>query len=170
LDNTYTSGGARLLRHILSHPVHDMSVLTQRQQQIQYCLQHNDLYVMHQLLRQVHDIPKMVSTILYKQLTPVSFVKLRSTLAIFLDERHNPKLLREVIVLLQRIGLDETVLDGVRNLYNYLDQLIVDAEAMGNNDHFIRDGYSEDIDALKKVAFHSDDLLLTYQQELVQYT
>jgi DNA mismatch repair protein MutS len=170
LDNTYTNGGARLLRHIISHPVHDMSVLAQRQQHIQYCIQHNDLHAMHQLLRQVHDIPKMVSTILYKQLTPLSFVKLRSTLAIFLDERDNTKLLREVIVLLQRIGLDEKTLDGVRNLYNYLDQLIVDAASISYDNHFIRDGYSEDIDALKKVAFHSDELLLAYQQELVQYT
>ncbi len=33
---------------------------------------------------------------------------------------------------------------------------------------YIRDGYNEKIDELRKIAYHSDDLLLQYQQELAQ--
>lgn len=38
---------------------------------------------------------------------------------------------------------------------------------MGDDD-YIRVGASDEIDELRKMAYHSDDLLLQYQQELVQ--
>ncbi|MEI6119329.1 MAG: hypothetical protein WCP92_09380 [bacterium] len=31
---------------------------------------------------------------------------------------------------------------------------------------FIRDGYQSTIDELRKIAYHSDELLMQYQQEL----
>lgn len=33
---------------------------------------------------------------------------------------------------------------------------------------FIRDGYQSKIDELRKIAYHSDELLMEYQQELAQ--
>ncbi|HBB04436.1 TPA: hypothetical protein DCZ39_06155 [Patescibacteria group bacterium] len=33
---------------------------------------------------------------------------------------------------------------------------------------FIRDGYQDKIDELRKIAYHSDELLMQYQQELAQ--
>ena len=33
---------------------------------------------------------------------------------------------------------------------------------------FIRDGYQDQIDELRKIAYHSDELLMQYQQELAQ--
>lgn len=33
---------------------------------------------------------------------------------------------------------------------------------------FIRDGYAEQVDELRKIAYHSDELLMQYQQELAQ--
>lgn len=168
IDNTQTAGGSRLLRSLLMHPIHDAAQLTQRQRYISYFVEHNDSAAIHMLLRQVHDIPKMVSTILYKPLNPLNFVKLRTTLAVFLDQWKDSKLKSQVISALTHIGLDATVLDTVRNLYNYLDQLLKDAESIQHGQDFVREGYNDDVDQLKKVAFHSDTLLLEYQQELVQ--
>jgi DNA mismatch repair ATPase MutS len=42
------------------------------------------------------------------------------------------------------------------------DQDVMDGE------YFIADGWNEEVDELRKIAFHSDDLLLQYQQFLVQ--
>ncbi len=167
IDNTQTSGGSRYLRSLLMHPIHDVQTLRTRQRYVQYFCDHNDRQAIHSLLRQVHDIPKMVSTILYKPLHPLHFVKLRSTLAVFLDQSHDGKLKSQVISGLTHIGLEDTCLDSVRNLYNYLDQLLKDAESIQHGQDFVREGYNEEIDTLKNVAFHSDTLLLDYQQELV---
>jgi DNA mismatch repair ATPase MutS len=42
------------------------------------------------------------------------------------------------------------------------DQEVMDSE------YFIADGWNNEVDELRKIAFHSDDLLLQYQQFLVQ--
>lgn len=149
------------------HPIHDVQVLRTRQRYVQYFCDHNDSQAIHSLLRQVHDIPKMVSTILYKPLNPMSFVKLRSTLAVFLDQSHDGKLKGHIVDALTYIGMEDSCLDSVRNLYNYLDQLLKDAESIQHGQDFVREGYNEAIDELKNIAFHSDTLLLDYQQELV---
>jgi len=41
----------------------------------------------HQLLANVRDIPKLVSTMLYKKLLPNTFIKLRATLRIFFENK-----------------------------------------------------------------------------------
>lgn len=41
-------------------------------------------------------------------------------------------------------------------------------EELFGDENYIRDGANAEIDELRKIAFHSDDLLLQYQQELVQ--
>ena len=35
---------------------------------------------------------------------------------------------------------------------------------------YIADGYDEEVDELRRVAYHSDDLLLAYQQEIIEHT
>lgn len=169
IDNTQTAGGSRYLRALLTHPIHDVQVLRTRQSHIQYFCDHSDRQAIYHLLRQVHDIPKMVSTILYKPLNPLSFVKLRSTLAVFLDQTQDGKLKAQVMAGLTHIGLEDGALDSVRNLYNYLDQLLKDAESIQHGQDFVREGYSDEVDQLKQIAFHSDTLLLEYQQELAAY-
>ena len=169
IDNTQTAGGSRYLRALLTHPIHDVQVLRTRQSHIQYFCDHSDRQAIYHLLRQVHDIPKMVSTILYKPLNPLSFVKLRSTLAVFLDQTQDGKLKAQVMAGLTHIGLEDAALDSVRNLYNYLDQLLKDAESIQHGQDFVREGYNEEVDQLKQIAFHSDTLLLDYQQELATY-
>lgn len=54
----------------------------------------------------------------------------------------------------------------MQHLYNYLEQLLKNDEEYHDDMDFIRDGYNQDIDELRKIAYHSDDLLLQYQQEL----
>lgn len=103
IDNTQTAGGSRLLRSLLMHPIHDAAMLTQRQRHVSYFCDHADRHAIHSLLRHVHDIPKMVSTILYKPLNPLNFIKLRTTLAVFLDQGKEGKLKSQVIAALTHI-------------------------------------------------------------------
>jgi len=53
-------------------------------------------------------------------------------------------------------------------LYNYLEQLLKNDEDYKDDIDYIRDGYNAKIDELRKIAYHSDELLLQYQQELAQ--
>jgi DNA mismatch repair ATPase MutS len=53
-------------------------------------------------------------------------------------------------------------------MYNHLEQLLKNDEEYKDDIDFIRDGYQEKIDELRKIAYHSDELLMQYQQELAQ--
>jgi len=57
----------------------------------------------------------------------------------------------------------------VGNFYQYLEK-ILKHDGLNDDIDYINDGYSTEIDELRKIAYHSDSLLLEYQQELVQAT
>jgi len=105
LDRTKTAGGARLLRYLLANPINDVKQIETRLQHIQYYLNDNmirpqisgiDTHRIHALLNTVSDLPKLMTSILYKKLTPSVFVRLRATLRIFFD---NTLLLQELLRL-----------------------------------------------------------------------
>lgn len=49
-----------------------------------------------------------------------------------------------------------------------MQQLLKNDEEYKDDIDYIRDGYNEKIDELRRIAYHSDELLLQYQQELAQ--
>jgi DNA mismatch repair ATPase MutS len=54
-------------------------------------------------------------------------------------------------------------------LRDYL-HTIIKEDDISDEINYIKDGYSSEIDKLRQTAFHSDQLLLQYQQELIQDT
>ena len=170
LDRTQTAGGSRLLRYLLTNPTNILSELEKRLNHITDYLQEDmirpaltglDTHRIHAILNSVSDIPKLVTMILYKKLSPSLFIKLRATLRIFFE---NSLLMKE----LTRLGLDDEDKNAVQHVYNHLQQLLKNDEDYREDIDFIRDGYQEQIDELRKIAYHSDELLLQYQQELSQ--
>lgn len=170
LDRTQTAGGSRLLRYLLANPTNTLTELEKRLNHIAYYLAEDmirpqmtgiDTHKIHSILNNVSDIPKIVTMILYKKLTPSLFIKLRATLRIFFE---NSLLMKE----LARLGLSDEDKNAVLHIYNHLQQLLKNDEDYREDIDFIRDGYQEQIDALRKIAYHSDELLLQYQQELSQ--
>ncbi|MEI7562750.1 MAG: hypothetical protein WCJ39_03395 [bacterium] len=57
-------------------------------------------------------------------------------------------------------------MSAVQHIYNYLEQVLKNDEEFGQDIDFVRDGFDEKIDELRKIAYHSDELLLQYQKEL----
>ncbi len=131
---------------------------------IGYYLEHYDTAQrIQELFHHVRDISKLLTTIIYKSSSPTPFIKLRSTLHIFFDHFF---LLEE----LRRVWLSESTLGAVQHIYNYLHQLLKNDEEYQEDINYIRDGYDEDIDHLRKLVYHSDELLLQYQQALTAST
>ena len=175
LDITQTAGWSRLLRYVLTNPIKDQQQLERRLHTIEKYM--NDetmerlidwtLYKeniskrIHQILSNFRDIPKLVSILLYKKPLPSTFIKLRATLRIFFD---NKFLLDE----LRYLWLDKTTEWYVQHLYNHLEQILKNDEEYKDDIDFIRDGYQNKIDELRKIAYHSDELLMQYQQELAK--
>lgn len=170
LDRTKTAGGARLLRHILSNPINNNEQLTTRLNHISYYASDDmmrqqitaiDTHKIHAALNTVSDLPKLMTTILYKKLTPSTFIKLRATLRIFFEQT---MLMKELI----RLGLRDEDMSAVQHVFNHLQQLLKNDEDFHEDIDFVRDGFNEKIDELRKIAYHSDELLLQYQKELAE--
>lgn len=180
LNTTQTAGGARLLRHILINPLRDHEQIHWRLDHIHHYLQQEKIERMeiasdgtstlhtdnktqriHHLLRLVRDIPKLVSLLTYKKLLPSTCIKLRATLRIFFEQSF---LLEE----LHYMWLTDTTHSFLQHLYNYLEQLLKNDDEFHEDMDFIRDGYTPQIDEMRTIAYHSDELLLQYQQELAR--
>ena len=168
LERTKTHGWGRLLRHLLGHPTNDLQELEKRLGHISYYLQDQmirpqltggDTHKIHAILAWVSDIQKLLSTLVYKKLNPQVFIRLRATLRIFFDSAF-------LCVELTRLGLSDVLFSQVQHIYNHLQQLLKDDNDFQEDMNFIRDGYHTDIDDLRKIAYHSDEMLMHYQQEL----
>jgi DNA mismatch repair protein MutS len=192
LDTTATALGARLLREVILHPIQNLDVIKNRQSHISDYTQRSwDAKHVQEVLRQMVDMPKIVSTILYKKSAPTNFWKLRyalelvhrwitirhpewhegshQTTSISLDSSAVPQNDGVLHSELLKIWLSKDVLDQTIGYYAYLNQLLK-YDWLNDDIDYINDGYNTEIDELRKIAYHSDSLLLEYQQELVQKT
>lgn len=118
------------------------------------------------------DMPKIISTLLYKKTTPTGFGKLRYALELVYgnDEKNDSQLSQSMLYAeLLKVGVSESVLQKGAIFTKFL-QSLLKYEGLNDDIDYINDGYNAQIDELRQIAYHSDSLLLAYQQELVQAT
>ena len=162
LDNTKTTAWARLLRSLFLNPIKNKKELEKRVNNIEYYINNfENTKKFFNLLSGLLDLQKILSSILYKRLVPSTFIKLRSILKLFFE---NKDLLSE----LQRLGLSDNCKDKINLLYNKLNETLKEDEFVKDDIDFISDWIDSDIDELRKIAYNSDELLMKYQQELVK--
>lgn len=164
IDNTKTALGARLLRDVLIRPTKNTSLISWRQQQIEnYIHDHDAAKAISQTLSQMLDIPKIVSLILYKKHTPTTLGKLRYALSLIFPSDS------QICKALVALGMEESVSQQCEALCKYLFDLLKE-EGLNDEMDYIKDGFDAHIDELRKIAYHSDELLIAYQQEVMQHT
>jgi hypothetical protein len=66
--------------------------------------------------------------------------------------------------------LEEKTLKIIQDYFLFLKKLIKSDEKISEDLDYIADGYDNEIDEMRKIAYHSDNLLLEYQQELLKKT
>ena len=164
LDQTTTSGGARYLRYLLSNPIHTLPLLQERQNHIARYQTHPHTKQFLKELNATFDIHKLLSTILYRKLTPIPFIKLRTTLGIFFDTASTIK--QELL----KLGMSQQEEDQLSQLRKLLQQALKSNEEIKLEMDYIADTYHPEIDKLRTIAYHSDELLMEYQQFLVRET
>lgn len=163
LNNTQTAGWSRLLAYILSHPINDFHDLNNRFSNINYYVKDIErTKKLNLILSSIWDIPKIISKILYKKLLPSSFIKLRNILSYFFDDMEKNEMLKEII----RLWYGENEANQNKVFYDYLCDLFKDDSSFQDDMNYIREWFDVDIDRLRQIAFHSDDLLLQYQKLL----
>ena len=165
LDKTRTAWWSRLLRQMLATPTCNKAELDWRLSKIEQFFENNQTDGISKFLANFSDIPKLLTLISYRRLTWVPFARLRSTLnnaLYWLD--------RIVLEELEKLQLSQEEIEEIKIIESLLQKALKDDEYLLWDQNYVADGYNEEIDELRKFAYHSDELLLSYQQELVKTT
>ncbi|MDR0860148.1 MAG: hypothetical protein LBO09_04110 [Candidatus Peribacteria bacterium] len=172
LDQTKTTSGARFLRYLLSNPIHTLPALQERQHHIARYQEHSHAREMLKKLGDSFDINKLLTTILYRKLSPIPFIKLRTTLGIFFspltkEGEGGSNIMQQELL---KLGMSEEEKHQLFTLWEELKKALKPDEEIKLDGDFILDCYCAEVDRLRKIAYHSDELLLEYQQFLVHET
>ena len=162
LDTCATAMGSRLMATYLREPLMDVALIRQRASRIQRY--HEDTQLAEQLqrvMKSLIDLPRLLTSIMYKK---PSALKVQN-LSLVLNAVLSDKTVSEELT--QRAWLELEKLDKIVWLSWYLNEWISD-DAIMEQKNFIKHWADEEVDRLRHIAFSSDELLLEYQQDLVQ--
>jgi len=121
------------LRSLFLNPIKNKKELEKRVNNIEYYINNfENTKKFFNLLSGLLDLQKILSSILYKRLVPSTFIKLRSILKLFFE---NKDLLSE----LQRLGLSDNCKDKINLLYNKLNETLKEDELVKDDIDFISD-------------------------------
>ena len=157
INKTLTPMWNRFLKQILVSPLRDRKILQKRLENIRYLIKLNDLSDLIENLKQVGDIQRLVTKILYKKNLPSLWLRLKNYLTPIIKIVNSGKYTRFI-----------NFPPGVEKIYKQINKILKD-EITSDEIDFIKDWYSSRVDELREIAYHSDKLLLKYQQELIQY-
>ncbi len=157
INKALTPMGKRIFKQLLASPTKDLWEIKFRSTTIGYFI--DNLQLAQQLsdsLKNIGDIPRLIAKILYKKNSPLSWLKLKE----FLDTILNPPLQTQLKKVFENLDLSQA-----QQLHQKINQTLKKEIQIEDKD-FIREGYSPQIDQLRKLAFHSDSLLLEYANQL----
>ncbi len=164
VNTTKTAMGSRLLYEYLSHPINDETLLIDRLDQIDYYIRESSIAKeCIGVLSTIPDLPKLRSKIIIYKQSALRTQNLRNILQNILEG--TPNFSQEII----RLGWTDQLLVQIESMYGVLNSSLKDEIASDDID-FIADGYDPQIDELRKIAYHSDELLLAYHLRLVTAT
>jgi len=156
LDNTATNMGARLLSRWLNKPLRNHTVLRNRHQAVDSLIQQYHYETLHESLRHVGDIERIISRIALGSARPRDLSTLRDSLKT-VPELHNVLTSIDhphIQTLQDNIGIHE-------DLIFLLDKAIIENPPVLTRDGgVIAEGYDEELDDFRNLSKNSDQYLL----------
>jgi len=160
LDKTATAMGSRLLRRWLNRPLRDHGILAQRQNLIEQSLQHYAHEGLHQSLKQVGDIERILSRVALGSARPRDLARLRDALTVIPDIRQQLSQLDS--------PLAETLAERAPEFPAWVERLT--AAIIDNPPVVIRDGgviaegYDSELDELRGLSENAGDYLVQLEE------
>ncbi len=160
LDHTATTMGSRLLRRWIHRPLRKPELIIRRQQAIQTIIDKNQTENIHQTLRKIGDIERIIARIAIKTARPRDLAQLRTSISVFPELRSHIN------------GLDSSLLAKIYRHIKELPQLqqrltlaIVENPPMLIRDGgVIANGYDQELDEYRRLSENSEQFLLDLEQ------
>ena len=163
LDACANNMGSRLLASWLHHPLCDISRIQKRQMAVENLC--DDYKNIHQQLKQIADIERIVGRIAIGSARPRDLSALRNSFFILnnirLPENSHSELLNQLAQILPQ-GLETA---------EFLQKSILPEPAvMVKDGNVIADGFSAELDELRQIQNHGDDFLQKLQEQEIKRT
>ncbi len=160
LDETETSGGARMLRSWVRQPLQNKELINKRLSLVK-CLYGNDLIrnTLKSNLSKIQDIERLVGRISYGSITPKECLALANSLQIVPD-------IKETILALNNTQFNDisAKLVDVSPIVNLINNTIdINAPAILKDGGYIRPGFNKSLDDLRNLKKDAEDIILSIQ-------
>ncbi|MFK5915522.1 MAG: DNA mismatch repair protein MutS [Woeseiaceae bacterium] len=155
LDHTATPMGSRLLRRWIHRPLRNHKILNQRQDAIESILKAQVYTELHELLRGIGDIERILTRIALKSARPRDLSQLRNALAQLPELQKTLSLLNNepIALLSQQISQHPKILD-------LLTKAIIESPPLLTRDGgVIAKGYDKELDELRSLQDNAGDFL-----------
>ena len=161
IDFTHSPMGARLLRKWILLPLKEKSLIAERQHLVKLLIDHQDLfYKLEEELKNIGDLERLISKVALLKVNPRELVQLgRALNAInkiktICNEIDDAAL----FALMDRINPCQSLIDKIEKTIQ------PEPPALLQKGNVIATGISEELDNLRKIAFHGKDYLLDIQK------
>lgn len=147
LDKTKTAMGARMLRQFIEQPLIQKELIINRQNAIEEI--NNDLITREEIreyLNPIYDLERLISRITYQSANPRDLIAFKNSLSMLPHIKNQMKSFKSV----ELSGLYEKF-DVLEDLYELIEYSIIEEPPVTIREGgIIKDGYSEEIDILRK--------------------
>lgn len=166
LDHTATPMGSRLLHRWIHRPLRDHKILNQRQEAIESILKSQAYVALHEILRGIGDIERILTRIALKSARPRDLAQLRNALAQLptlqkcLAAHKSPQIKQ----LSQQIGLHPKI-------HTLLNKAIIETPPLLIRDGgVIATGYDKELDELRSLQENAGEFLAELEAKEKQQT
>ena len=156
MDRTATSMGGRQLRRWLNRPLRDVSVVQQRQQSVSALLKDFHYESVHDLLKAVGDIERVLSRVALRSARPRDLARLRDAFQVLpdLQKALTPVNSHLVVKLATIIGEYPELADLLER------SIIVNPPVVIRDGGVIREGFDAELDDLRNISENAGKFLL----------
>ncbi len=165
LDKTVSPMGARLLKKWVVLPLRHAKPIEERLDMVEFFMHHYDLaQELEQHIRQIGDLERLISKAPLGKISPREMAQLRR--ALFALDPMKSLLessgLEPLVKIAESINPCKTLRDQITR------QIVEDPPANLAKGAVIADGYSAELDELRRLIHHSKDILLEVQQREIE--
>ena len=156
MDRTATAMGGRQLRRWLNRPLRDISVVEQRQQAVSALLDGFHYEPVHDLLKSIGDIERILARVALRSARPRDLARLRDAFLSLPDLQNSLKPVNSHHVV--RLA---TTISEYPELSDLLERAIIDNPPVVIRDGgVIREGFDEELDELRNISENAGQFLL----------
>ncbi len=160
LDKTSTAMGARKLRSWLEEPLLDVEMIKKRQDAVEVLLE--DLLLRSDLtmfLKQIYDLERLVSKLVYGNINPRDFIALKQSLAVLPELK-----MRLSDISGESLSAIFDDIDTLTEVTDYIEKAIVDEPPFLLKDGgYIKTSYNEDLKAYREAITNGKTWLLNIE-------